>query len=104
MQVGNFFDITFDGQSTIAQASTDLPADVDNFVGNAGFVHTVTGQPLTGKILAVAPYGIPRIAGIAISPSGVWQRSTSAASVRPTARPEALSVWTKRGRPPAAGR
>ena len=56
MQVGNFFDITFDGQSTITMKS-DEPLDPNvNFVGNEGFYHTQTGQPFTGRILALAPW------------------------------------------------
>jgi predicted amidohydrolase len=58
MQTGNFFDITFDGQSTIVQKGDNSPQDVDNFVGNSGFVHTVTGQTMTGRLLAVAPWVI----------------------------------------------
>lgn len=58
MQTGNFFDVTFDGQSTITHAGDNSPAHVDNFVGNDGFIHTVTGQPLTGEVLAMAPWVI----------------------------------------------
>jgi hypothetical protein len=56
MQVGNFFDITFDGQSTITMKSDDPPDPHSNFVGNDGFHHTGTGQPFTGRVLAVAPW------------------------------------------------
>lgn len=56
MQVGNFFDTTFDGQSTITAKGPEEP-DL-NFVGNEGFYHTVTGQPLKGKLLAVSPWAI----------------------------------------------
>ena len=45
MQVGNFFDVTFDGQSTITRKSGNEPDPSCNFVGNEGFVHTVTGKP-----------------------------------------------------------
>ncbi len=56
MQTGNFFDVTFDGQSTITRKGADIPKAVDNFVGNSGFVHTVTETPLRGEVLAVAPW------------------------------------------------
>jgi predicted amidohydrolase len=56
MQTGNFFDVTFDGQSTIIRKGEDIPNAVDNFVGNAGFVHTVTGEAMRGQLLAVAPW------------------------------------------------
>lgn len=56
MQVGNFFDITFDGQSTITMKSDDPPDPRCNFVGNDGFYHTATGQPFTGRVLALAPW------------------------------------------------
>src|SRR5712691_3786881 len=55
MQVGNFFDITFDGQSTITKKSACEPDPHCNFVGNEGFVHTVTGKPMKGEILALSP-------------------------------------------------
>ena len=58
MQVGNFFDITFDGQSTITKKSNNDPDPLCNFVGNEGFVHTVTGKALKGDILAVSPWFI----------------------------------------------
>ena len=54
MQVGNFFDLTFDGQSTITKKSNNDPDPLCNFVGNEGFVHTVTGKSLKGDILAVS--------------------------------------------------
>ena len=56
MQVGNFFDLAFDGQSTITQKSERDPNPYCNFVGNEGFVHTVTGAALKGEILAMAPW------------------------------------------------
>ncbi len=56
MQVGNFFDVTFDGQSTITRKSDNEPDPFCNFVGNDGFVHTVTGKALRGDILAVSPW------------------------------------------------
>jgi hypothetical protein len=58
MQVGNFFDLTFDGQSTITKKSEHDPDPCCNFVGNEGFVHTVTGKIMKGDILAVAPWVI----------------------------------------------
>jgi Carbon-nitrogen hydrolase len=56
MQVGNFFDITFDGQSSITMKSDREPDPRCNFVGNDGFVHTVTAKAMNGKFLAVAPW------------------------------------------------
>src|SRR5713226_9234197 len=56
MQVGNFFDVTFDGQSTITRKSDAEPDPCCNFVGNAGFVHTVTGKDIKGDILAISPW------------------------------------------------
>jgi hypothetical protein len=56
MQVGNFFDVTFDGQSTITRKSDREPDPCCNFVGNEGFVHTVTGKAMKGDILAVSPW------------------------------------------------
>ncbi|HLH61897.1 MAG TPA: carbon-nitrogen hydrolase family protein [Ktedonobacteraceae bacterium] len=56
MQVGNFYDIPFDGQSTITMKSEYEPDPQCNFVGNEGFVHTVTGRSMTGAILAMSPW------------------------------------------------
>ncbi len=56
MQVGNFFDIVFDGQSTITMKSDCPPDPQCNFVGNDGFYHTVTGTPFKGRVLALAPW------------------------------------------------
>ena len=56
MQVGNFFDVTFDGQSTIMKKSDRDPDTCCNFVGNEGFAHTVTGKTMKGDILAVSPW------------------------------------------------
>lgn len=56
MQVGNFFDVTFDGQSSIMQKSDRQPDPCCNFVGNDGYVHTVTGKGMTGEILALSPW------------------------------------------------
>jgi predicted amidohydrolase len=59
MQTGNFFDIVFDGQSTITAAG-DTPPDPANrahtFVGVDEFVDTRTGEPLLGQMLAVSPW------------------------------------------------
>lgn len=56
MQVGNFYDIPFDGQSSITMKSDHEPDPQCNFVGNEGFVHTVTGKPMKGEILAMSPW------------------------------------------------
>ena len=56
MQVGNFFDIPFDGQSTISIKSDTEPDPSCNFVGNDGFRHTVSGKPMKGKFLAMSPW------------------------------------------------
>ncbi len=56
MQLGNFFDIAFDGQSSITKKSDCEPDPQCNFVGNDGFVHTGTGKAMKGEILALAPW------------------------------------------------
>ena len=56
MQVGNFFDITFDGQSTISIKSDIEPEPSCNFVGNDGSRHTVSGKPMKGQFLAMSPW------------------------------------------------
>ncbi len=56
MQVGNFFDISLDGQSTISIKSDAEPDPACNFVGNEGFRHTVSGKPMKGKFLAMSPW------------------------------------------------
>jgi hypothetical protein len=56
MQVGNFYDVPFDGQSSITMKSDHEPDPQCNFVGNEGFVHTVTGKPMKGEILAMSPW------------------------------------------------
>ena len=58
MQVGNFFDITFDGQSTITMKGDEEPDPQCNFVGNDGFSHTLTGKAMKGRILAMSPWVI----------------------------------------------
>ncbi len=62
MQTGNFFDIVFDGQSSIT-ARADAPLVTANapdqgrhFVGVDDFIHTVSGARLAGTFLAVAPW------------------------------------------------
>ena len=56
MLVGNFFDVAFDGQCTITKKTDCEPDPYCNFVGNDGFVHTVTGKVMKGEILAMAPW------------------------------------------------
>jgi hypothetical protein len=57
MQTGNLFDITFDGQSSItARDAPALSRPGSAFVGVDEAVHTVTGTPLVGGFLAVAPW------------------------------------------------
>ena len=48
----------FDGQSTITKKSNNDPDQTCNFVGNEGFIHTMTGKPFKGDILAVSPWFI----------------------------------------------
>ena len=63
MQTGNFFDLTFDGQSSITARSvlTNAPRATPRqngvpFVGVDEWVHTVTGEPLVGEFLAASPW------------------------------------------------
>lgn len=58
MQTGLFYDIVFDGQSSITAAASTPPAadPARNFVGNNGFFDTRTGAPFLGQMLAVAPW------------------------------------------------
>ncbi|MFI5272232.1 MAG: nitrilase-related carbon-nitrogen hydrolase [Ktedonobacterales bacterium] len=56
MQTGNFFDIVFDGQSSITARSTSMPERPRAFVGVDDYRSTATGQPLLGHFLAVAPW------------------------------------------------
>jgi predicted amidohydrolase len=59
MQTGNFFDLVFDGQSSItarADISPDPSDRAHNFVGVDEFKHSVTGERLLGKWLAVTPW------------------------------------------------
>lgn len=57
MQTGNLFDITFDGQSSITVRDAPAPSRPGGaFVGVDEAVHTVTGTPLVGGFLAVAPW------------------------------------------------
>lgn len=59
MQTGNFFDLVFDGQSSITSRA-DGPLDSRDhphtFIGVDQFVHSRTGEALRGKWLAVAPW------------------------------------------------
>ncbi|HEX8035741.1 MAG TPA: nitrilase-related carbon-nitrogen hydrolase [Ktedonobacterales bacterium] len=62
MQTGNFFDVVFDGQSSITARSDTPPVTANgpdcgrNFVGVDDFVHTASGAQLDGTFLAVAPW------------------------------------------------
>jgi predicted amidohydrolase len=59
MQTGNFFDLVFDGQSSITARADVTPDPLDhssNFIGVDEFKHSVTDEPLLGKWLAVAPW------------------------------------------------
>ena len=57
MQTGNLFDITFDGQSSITARDAPIAARLGSaFVGVDEAIHTVTGEPLAGGFLAVAPW------------------------------------------------
>ncbi|HLY30662.1 MAG TPA: nitrilase-related carbon-nitrogen hydrolase [Ktedonobacterales bacterium] len=70
MQTGNFFDIVFDGQSSIT-ARDAPPPPIDSrdpaqrldpaktYIGVAEHWHTVTEQPLVGGFLALAPWVAP---------------------------------------------
>ena len=67
MQTGNLFDITFDGQSSItARDAPALSRPGSAFVGVDEAVHTVTGVPLVGGFLAIAPWVI--IDPVAVEP------------------------------------
>ena len=59
MQTGNFLDLAFDGQSSIT-ARADAPPDphdrVHNFIAVDAFMHSETGESLSGTWLAVAPW------------------------------------------------
>lgn len=57
MQTGNVFDIPFDGQSSITSRAAGKPeAPGGAFVGVDTYIHTLTGEPLEGGFLAVAPW------------------------------------------------
>jgi predicted amidohydrolase len=59
MQTGNFFDVVFDGQSTITARAATPPDPNDRahgFVGVDAYVDTRSGEPLLGRLLAVAPW------------------------------------------------
>ncbi|HKV84593.1 MAG TPA: nitrilase-related carbon-nitrogen hydrolase [Ktedonobacterales bacterium] len=81
MQTGNFFDLTFDGQSTIKAkpAATSGPAPHARgvpFVGVDEWVHTVTGEPLVGEFLAASPWVAddPVVADPSLSLDERWRR------------------------------
>jgi predicted amidohydrolase len=62
MQTGHFFDLTFDGQSSITAKSDAAPDPRDRehaFVGVDEYAHTDTGGALLGAMLAVAPWAAP---------------------------------------------
>jgi predicted amidohydrolase len=61
MQTGNLYEIPFDGQSSIsAQRDEALPkpAPDHTFIGLDEHVHPISGEPLLGEFLAVAPWAI----------------------------------------------
>jgi len=64
MQTGNFFDIVFDGQSSITARDMAPPTDgrpdpARTFVGVAEQRHTATGEALVGGFVALAPWVAP---------------------------------------------
>ncbi len=62
MQTGNFFDLSFDGQSSITAESDTPPDPTDRertFVGVDTYLNTDTGETLFGKMLAVSPWVEP---------------------------------------------
>lgn len=69
MQTGNFFDIPFDGQSTITARADAAPTTPHAFVGVDEYIHTVTRDPLLGRFLAVSPWIVddPAVAEPALS-------------------------------------
>lgn len=75
MQTGNFFDIVFDGQSSITArfcaplATATASNQGRHFVGVDDFMHTVSGVRLEGTFLAVAPWVAddPGVADAALS-------------------------------------
>lgn len=56
MQTGLFYDVVFDGQSTITAAASSTPPASPNFIGNDGFYDTTTGSPFLGKVLAMSDW------------------------------------------------
>lgn len=59
MQTGNFFDLVFDGQSSITTRADTPPDCTDRsrmFVGVDEPVDTRTGEPLLGRVLAMSPW------------------------------------------------
>jgi predicted amidohydrolase len=59
MQTGNFFDIVFDGQSTITARAETPPERPRALIGVDDYVSVATGEPLVGRFLAVAPWVAP---------------------------------------------
>lgn len=62
MQTGNFFDLVFDGQSSITARASTAPSCDDRdrcFTGVDDPIDTRTGAPLFGTMLAVAPWVVP---------------------------------------------
>lgn len=64
MQTGNFFDIVFDGQSSVTARNLAVPPDgrldpAQTFVGVDAHRHTATGEALVGGFLALAPWVAP---------------------------------------------
>lgn len=64
MQTGNFFDIVFDGQSSItardfAAPTEEKPDPARSFVGVDAHRHTATREPLMGGFVALAPWAAP---------------------------------------------
>lgn len=60
MQTGNFFDLPFDGQSSITSRAAEGPSGPGAaFVGLDVLADARTGEPLVGGFLAVAPWVVP---------------------------------------------
>ena len=60
MQTGAFFDIVFDGQSSITARDHETNASpTSTFVGVDDHRHSVTGEPLIGHFVALAPWVAP---------------------------------------------
>lgn len=59
MQTGNFFDIVFDGQSTITARTETPPEHPRALIGVDDYVSVATGEPLVGRFLTVASWVAP---------------------------------------------